>query len=48
VAQDPNNANNIYVVGTTNSADLPASAGVVQPKNGGTGTTGFVGQLNVA
>ncbi len=31
VAQDPNNPNNIYVVGTTNSPDLPTTAGVVQP-----------------
>ncbi|HLJ94431.1 MAG TPA: hypothetical protein VKU02_14690 [Gemmataceae bacterium] len=48
VAQDPTNPNNIYVVGTTNSADLPTTGGVLQQLNPATGTTGFVGQLTVA
>jgi hypothetical protein len=47
VALDPTNPTNVYVVGSTNSTDLPTSSGVVEPAYPGTSTTGFVGQASV-
>lgn len=43
----PGNANLIYVVGTTNSKDLPTTSGVIIPTYGGNSTTGFVGQVSI-
>jgi hypothetical protein len=50
IALDPTTSSspyNVYVVGTTTSADLPTTAGVIQPTFAGGNTTGFVGQASV-
>jgi hypothetical protein len=48
VALDPSKGTNVYVAGSTTSADLPTTSGVVQQTYGGGSTTGFVGQASVS
>ncbi|MGJ5819037.1 SBBP repeat-containing protein [Paludibaculum fermentans] len=46
IAVDSNDS--AYVVGTTSAADLPVTAGALQPTNGGSTREGFVLKLNAA
>jgi hypothetical protein len=46
-ALDPTNPANVYVVGSTDSIDLPTSSGALLPAYSGGSTTGFVGQATV-
>jgi len=47
LALDPTNPNNVYVVGSTDSIDLPTGPTVMEPAYGGRSPTGFVGQASV-